>query len=140
MLHVDEAWRDSRQTRRLSVLIALTVALAVSFWMAAPRDAHADPVAQPFCAGAWLTPQGQGGDKCFSSGQWLTGVWGRAYNASVCVNGWINGGPASNWACQVTGVYAQIGFNGSRFMNGVIANNNPNSWNQVADGWYWHNG
>lgn len=127
-----------RQIRRLIVLLALTSLLFSAGWMVTQaQSAHAEEVAVGFCGGTTLKPLNEGGDKCFSPGQWLTQVWGQGEWA-VCVNGWINGGPASNWACAGAKTYAAIGFNGTRFMNGVIRNNTFKN-NFIWNGWYWYN-
>ncbi len=139
MLRVHGAPGLGRRAHRLVLLAALVALFSSALMFAQAPTAHAEPVAQPFCNGAWLLGQNQAESKCFSPGQYLTEVEARAYQASVCVNGWINGGAASNWNCGIKGTYVGIRFNGSRFMNGVIRNN-VDGWNQVESGWYWHNG
>lgn len=137
MSYCNDEVSASRHPNWLISLVSLTIALLSMAWMFA-QDARAEEVAEPFCGGTTLAPLNKSGDKCFSPERWLTSTWGEG-ELPICVNGWINGGPASNWNCGPALTYVTIGFNGTRFMHGVIRNTNESKNNLIWNGWYWHN-
>lgn len=110
--------------RRFVALAALVLTLGLVAMAGPATSAHAQGEnAQAFCLGVWLAPYGQSGDRCWSTGQYLTAVWARSYEASVCVDAAQNGNLVKEWACAPAGYLAAIGFDGSRWLNGVVRNN-----------------
>lgn len=125
-----------RRLRRGAVLLALTCVMLTAGMMTTASSASAQAL-EPFCFGAWVAPLNQGGDRCFSGGHWLTSVIANSYDHSICVNGWQNGGPMTNWNCTSGpgGAFAGVTMDGSRFGNGVIRNNTSGDWTEIYSGY-----
>jgi hypothetical protein len=131
------------RARRAVVLVCLTSALASAALLAGyVSNAHAEPPDpwQPFCVGVTLAPWGQSRDRCYAPGQKLTAVYGKSLETSVCVNAVQNGTLVTpEWRCAERGQLAVMRFDGSRWLNGVIRNNNRSVRTRVYEGkYFWH--
>lgn len=117
--------------QRGAILLAgLAASIAMFFAIAAGPVANARAGAEYFCY-HYAAPYGQAGDRCYSpNARWLTWVRSYGYNASACSNAWKDG-LVTSWACNVQGAWSNSYFDGSRFMLGVVRNNNVNGNNQI---------
>jgi hypothetical protein len=119
----------ARRARRTAVLAALTCAMLTSVLMVGQvSSASAGPeYYESFCK-VWLGPYGkpQGPDRCYATGHYLVQVLARSFETSVCVDATQNGNLVHSWSCNVAGSYASDSYDGSRWLNGVVRNNNPN--------------
>jgi hypothetical protein len=120
-----------------TLLVAAVASVVLAFgWMSAGPISDANAGAAYFCNGAWLAPYGQGGDRCYGPGQYLTGVQAISGQHSVCVNATQNGNLVASWNCAPVSNWAGMGFDGSRWLNPVVRNNTTGAWTQVATGIY----
>lgn len=125
--------RAGQRARRLAVLIAVMTALLASAWMVAGPTSNAQAGMGQFCWGAGVGGWGQ----CTASwGQNLTGVFGKGGQHSACVNAYYSGSLIHEWVCSPTNVWALIGFNGARWMQGTVRNNVAESNVLYGEMWY----
>lgn len=122
----------ARPLGRRGLLLLATLVATVGMFAALA----AGPVAKAQAGGEYFcyylaAPYGQSGDRCYSpNARWLTWVRAYGYDHSACSNAWKDG-LVTNWACAPTATWSNSYFDGTRFMLGVIRNNNQSNYNQI---------
>lgn len=123
--------RSIGRAGRLAVVLAATFAVMATAAASGPV-ATAQAGGNFFCY-TQVAPYGHAGDRCYAQvGGYLTLTQAYGYSRSACSNAWLtNHGLVTNWACAPIGTWSNSYFDGSRYLHGVVRNNNQNHSTQI---------